>query len=65
MHPLLDLVGYNLGVAIVPATFAKKRPDILRAVPLRGDVPAWTVAVAVADEPSPAASAFLQQLNPA
>ncbi len=65
VHPLLDLVGYNLGVAIVPASFAKKRPDILRAIPLRGDVPAWTVAVAVADEPSPAANAFLQQLDPA
>ncbi len=65
VHPLLDLVGYNLGVAIVPASFAKKRPDTLRAIPLRGEVPAWTVAVAVADEPSPAAIAFLHQLDPA
>lgn len=65
VHPLLDLVGYNLGVAVVPASFAKKRPDTLRAVPLRGEVPAWTVAVATADEPSPAANAFLTQLDPA
>jgi DNA-binding transcriptional LysR family regulator len=62
VHPLLDLVGYNLGVAIVPASFAKKRPDQLVAVPLRAGMPDWTVAVAVADEPSPAATAFLEQL---
>jgi DNA-binding transcriptional LysR family regulator len=65
VHPLLDLVGYNLGVAIVPASFAKKRPDQLTAVGLSGDVPAWTVAVAVSDEPSPAAGAFLRQLQTA
>lgn len=64
VHPLLDLVGYNLGVAVVPASFAQKRPDALRAVRLQ-DAPAWTVAVAMADQPSPAASAFLSQLNPA
>ena len=62
VHPLLDLLGYNLGVAIVPASFAKKRPDVLTAIPLPADMPAWTVAVAVADEPSPAATAFLTQL---
>jgi DNA-binding transcriptional LysR family regulator len=65
VHPLLDLVGYNLGVAIVPSSFAKKRPEQLVAVGLSGDVPAWTVAVAVADEPSPAAAAFLRQLQTA
>jgi DNA-binding transcriptional LysR family regulator len=62
VHPLLDLVGYNLGVAIVPESFALKRPDRLRAVPLPSEMPEWTVAVAVAEEPSPAASAFLDQL---
>ncbi|MET0956587.1 MAG: LysR substrate-binding domain-containing protein, partial [Cryobacterium sp.] len=62
VHPLLELVGYNLGVAIVPTSFALKRPDDLVAVPLPAAVPEWTVAVAVADEPSPAASAFLEQL---
>ena len=34
VHPLLELVGYNLGVAIVPTSFAQKRPDDLVAVPL-------------------------------
>jgi hypothetical protein len=62
VHPLLDLVGYNLGVAVVPASFGLKRPDQLTAVALSGDVPEWTVAVAVSDEPSPAAAAFLRQL---
>jgi DNA-binding transcriptional LysR family regulator len=62
VHPLLDLVEYNLGVAIVPASFAAKRPDSLRSVALPEDMPEWTVAVAVADEPSPAATAFLDQL---
>jgi DNA-binding transcriptional LysR family regulator len=62
VHPLLDLVGYNLGVAIVPASFAAKRPDTLCAVPLPESVPHWTVAVAMADEPSPAATAFLDQM---
>ncbi|MET3566707.1 DNA-binding transcriptional regulator, LysR family [Leifsonia sp. 98AMF] len=63
VHPLLDLVGYNLGVAVVPESFARKRPDALRAVRLQ-DAPVWTVAVAVAEQPSPAASAFLTQLDP-
>jgi DNA-binding transcriptional LysR family regulator len=62
VHPLLDLVGYNLGVAIVPESFAAKRPGVLRAIPLPQDMPEWTVAIAAADEPSPAATAFLQQL---
>jgi hypothetical protein len=47
---------------VVPASFARKRPEQLRAVALSGDVPDWTVAVAVSDEPSPAAAAFLRQL---
>jgi DNA-binding transcriptional LysR family regulator len=63
VHPLLDLVGYDLGVAIVPVSFARKRPDVLRAVPLSGEVPRWTVAVASAEEPSPAAAAFLRQVS--
>lgn len=62
VHPLLDLVGYNLGVAIVPASFAAKRPDTLRAIALHEGMPKWTVAVAVAEEPSPAATAFFDQL---
>jgi DNA-binding transcriptional LysR family regulator len=62
LHPLLDLVEYNLGVAIVPENFAAKRPESLRAISLPKDMPDWTVAVAMADEPSPAATAFLDQL---
>lgn len=62
VHPLLDLVGYNLGVAIVPESFAAKRPDLLRAILIEDAMPPWRVAVAVADEPSPAATAFLTQL---
>jgi DNA-binding transcriptional LysR family regulator len=62
VHPLLDLVEYNLGVAIVPENFAAKRPKSLRSVALPKDMPDWTVAVAMAEEPSPAATAFLDQL---
>ena len=62
VHPLLDLVGYNLGVAVVPESFGRKRPEQLKAIPLGVGMPDWTVAVAVADEPSPAATAFLNQL---
>ena len=61
VHPLLDLIGHNLGVAVVPASFAAKRPDTLVSVPLAA-APAWVVAVAVAEEASPAATAFLDQL---
>lgn len=63
VHPLLDLVGYDLGVAVVPTSFARKRPEQLRAVPLAGEVPTWTVAVAASEEPSPAAAAFLRQVS--
>jgi DNA-binding transcriptional LysR family regulator len=62
VHPLLDLVECNLGVAIVPHNFALKRPESLVAVALPKDMPDWTVAVAVAEELSPAATAFLDQL---
>jgi DNA-binding transcriptional LysR family regulator len=62
VHPLLDLVGFNLGVAIVPESFARKRPDTLRAIPLPEGTPEWTSVVAAAAEPSPAATAFLAQL---
>jgi DNA-binding transcriptional LysR family regulator len=62
VHPLLDLVEYNLGIAIVPENFAAKRSESLRSVALPKDMPEWTVAVAMAEEPSPAATAFLDQL---
>jgi DNA-binding transcriptional LysR family regulator len=62
VHSLLDLVGLGLGVAVVPAPFGLKRPNQLRATPLGAGSPQWTAALAVAEEPSPAATAFLDQL---
>ena len=62
VHSLLDLVGLGLGVAVVPAPFGRKRPDLLRATPLGEGSPRWTASLAVAEEPSPAATAFLDQL---
>ncbi|HEY2643803.1 MAG TPA: LysR family transcriptional regulator [Galbitalea sp.] len=62
VHSLLDLVGHGLGVAVVPAPFGRKRPDLLRATPLTTGSPQWTAALAVAEEPSPAATAFLDQI---
>ena len=64
VHSLLDLVEAGLGVAVVPALIAAKRPDRLVGVRLTGEVPPWEVAVAVPDNPSPAAAAFLAQLTP-
>jgi DNA-binding transcriptional LysR family regulator len=63
VHTMLDLIGQNLGIAIVPAPIAAKRPDTLHATPLHGDLPVWTVAAAVPDRPSPAAAAFLDLLR--
>jgi DNA-binding transcriptional LysR family regulator len=62
VHSLLDLVGHGLGVAVVPAPFARKRPKQLRTTTLGGEIPQWTAALAIAEEPSPAATAFLNQL---
>ena len=62
VHSLLDLVGHDLGVAVVPAPFGLKRPDQLRSAALGEGVPQWAAALAVAEEPSPAATAFLDQL---
>ena len=63
VHTMLDLIGQNLGIAIVPASIAAKRPDVLHATPLHGEQPVWTVAAAVPDQPSPAAAAFLDLLR--
>lgn len=64
VHSLLDLVEAGLGVAVVPEPIAAKRPDRLHAVRLTGrEVPAWDVAVAVPQVPSPAAAALLAQLR--
>jgi DNA-binding transcriptional LysR family regulator len=61
---LLDLVGYSLGVAVVPAHFAHKRPKSLAAVPLTDDRPHWQVAIAAPEHPSPAARALLLRIAP-
>ncbi|MGI8768846.1 MAG: LysR family transcriptional regulator [Propionibacteriaceae bacterium] len=60
---LLDLVGHRLGVAIVPAHFATKRPSQLRAVPIAAADLIWTVGVALPQQPSPAASALVAQFT--
>ena len=62
VHSLLDLVGLGLGVAVVPAPFGLKRPDQLRSTSLGLGGPQWTASLAVAEEQSPAATAFLDQL---
>jgi DNA-binding transcriptional LysR family regulator len=63
VHTLLDLVGHNLGVAIVPAPIAAKKRGKLHVTALRGDLPGWHVAAAASDNPSPAARALLAQLT--
>jgi DNA-binding transcriptional LysR family regulator len=62
VHMLLDLVERGLGVAVVPAHFARKRPDRLAATPLADQSLEWTVAIATPERPSPAARALLAQL---
>lgn len=46
VHTLLDLVESGMGIAIVPALIARKRPH-LAVVALPDDAPRWHVAVAV------------------
>ncbi|MDQ1656143.1 MAG: hypothetical protein QOD39_4463 [Mycobacterium sp.] len=59
VHWLLDLVGYGLGVAVVPQVFSHKK-TAARFVPLTAS-PTWQVAVATAAGrlPSAAAKALL------
>lgn len=47
VHTLLDFVERGLGIAVVPAIIARKRPHELAAVDLPPDAPRWHVAVAV------------------
>ncbi len=63
VHTLLDLVGHNLGVAIVPRPIAAKKSGALHVTALRGDVPGWRVVAAVSQNPSPAARALLAQFE--
>jgi hypothetical protein len=36
-----------MGIAVVPAPIARKRPDVLAVVALPADAPSWHVAIAV------------------
>lgn len=63
VHTLLDLVGHNLGVAIVPRPIAAKKGYQLHVTALRGELPGWRVAAAVSENPSPAARALLAQFE--
>lgn len=61
VNTLLDLVGHDLGIAIVPEHFARKRPATLRAVPVAGDLLQWQVAAAMPVKASAAAAALMDQ----
>ena len=63
VHTLLDLVGHDLGVAIVPEHFARKRPTTLRAVPIRHPRLRWHVAAAHPHQASAAAPALIDQFS--
>jgi DNA-binding transcriptional LysR family regulator len=55
VHSLLDLVGYGLGVAVVPEVFTHKK-TAARFVPISA-APTWQVTVATATGRHPAAAA--------
>ncbi|WP_243064393.1 LysR family transcriptional regulator [Humibacter sp. RRB41] len=60
---LLDLVEHGLGIAVVPEHFSQKRPSALASVPLDSPGLEWSVGIATAGVVSPAARAFLTQLD--
>jgi DNA-binding transcriptional LysR family regulator len=64
VHWLLDLVGYGLGVAVVPEAFTHKK-TAARFVPIAA-APTWQVAVATATgrHPGAAAKALLSRYTP-
>jgi len=61
VQTLLDLVAHDLGVAIVPEHFARKRPATLRAVAVDHDSLRWQVAAALPRKASAAAAALMSQ----
>jgi DNA-binding transcriptional LysR family regulator len=63
VNTLLDLVGFGLGIAIVPAHFKDKRPDALRAIPVIDDELVWTTAIAVPPRAAPAAAVLVERLG--
>lgn len=56
VHWLLDLVAAGLGVALVPASFTRKRTKA-RFVPLASPAPRWRIAIATAAARRPSAAA--------
>lgn len=62
VHTLLDLIGEDLAIAVVPTSIARKRPDLV-ATPISTPVPDWTVCVATRDDPSPAAAALVDHFT--
>jgi DNA-binding transcriptional LysR family regulator len=70
VHSLIDLVGHNLGIAVVPRPIARKdQAAALTSVPLTGGItpePLWKVSAAVAEGPrvGPAARELLSYVEP-
>jgi DNA-binding transcriptional LysR family regulator len=64
VHWLLDLVGYGLGVTVVPEVFTHKKTAAARFVPISA-APTWQVAVATARgrHPGAAAKALLSRYD--
>jgi DNA-binding transcriptional LysR family regulator len=62
VHPLLDLVTFGLGVALVPQSFAA-RTDRARFVPLAGTRPSWETVTVTGDPVGPAAAALLREIR--
>lgn len=61
VHLLLDLILEDLGIAIVPASIARKRPHDLAGTPLAEGPQDWVVSVVTDASPSPAANALRNQ----
>ncbi|QFU88469.1 HTH-type transcriptional regulator CynR [Amycolatopsis sp. YIM 10] len=62
VHSLLELVAFDLGVALVPETFSLKT-DQARFLPLPGTVPTWETVSATTELPSAATVALLGRIE--
>ncbi len=60
---LLDLVGHNLGIAVVLRPIAANKNGKLHVTALSGDLRRWRAAMAEPDSPSLAGRALLTQLG--
>lgn len=63
VHSLLDLVACGLGVALVPAEFAHKKPTA-RFIPLSGAAPTWETAIVTPTARNAAVSMLLNMVGP-